>query len=518
MAGKPSSYALLSVSDKTGIIPLAKSLESLGFKIISTGGTAKTLTEGGVRVIPIQDVTGNSESFDGRMKTISFQVESGILFDRRNPSHVREAKALKIKNIDLVVVNLYPFEKTVQSSKVTMDQAVESIDVGGPTMVRAAAKNFKNVLVIVDPKDYDSAIQALKTKSVNKLRQQFAAKAFDYLSFYDSQIARHLRREQFPQEIAIPGRRKIDLRYGENPHQKGVVYFEPNTNSPLKNIQRLTGRELSYVNFTDIAAGLESVRIFNTPAAVVIKHNSPCGIALGQSLAQALKRAVAADPESAFGGVIVLNKPLDIETAKTFASFKEENGVLIDVVAAPSITSKAKDFIKTVRKTTGVYTFGRIPKKRSNPTHLRFFDGGFVAQEWDDKINFGKWSVATKRKPTAQQRKQMEIAWKFIGRIRSNSIIVVDKNLPMTRGIGSGQTSRVRATRIALEQAGKLTKGAILASDSFFPFDDSVKLASESRIAAIVQQGGSVNDKASIEAANKAKIPMVFTGERKFWH
>lgn len=512
-------YALLSVFDKSNIIPLAKSLSLVGFKIISTGGTAKTLTDAGVNVIPIQKVTGNPESFDGRMKTISFQIGSGILFDRKNPSHVRQAKKLGVKKIDLVVCNLYPFEHTIQNPKVTLNQAIESVDVGGPTMVRAAAKNFKNVLVIVDPNDYEFVIKALKTNTVNdELRQQLAAKAFDHLSFYDSQVARYLRKEQFPKEIAIPGRKQVNLRYGENPHQKGVVYFEPNTNSPLKNLQKLTGRELSYVNFTDIAAGLESVRIFDAPCAVVIKHNSPSGIALGNSSAEALKRAVAADPESAFGGVIVLNKPLDIETAKTFASFKESQGVLIDIVAAPHITNAAKDFIKTVRKTTGIYTFGKIPKKRSNRTHLRFFDGGFVAQEWDDKINFAKWKVVTRKKPTAKQRKQMELAWKFIGRIKSNTIIVVDKNLPMTRGIGSGQTSRIRSTKIALEQAGKLTEGAILASDSFFPFDDSVKLAKKYKIAAIVQQGGSVNDKASIEAANKAKISMIFTQERKFWH
>lgn len=512
-------YALLSVSDKSGIVPLAKSLHSLGFKIISTGGTAKTLSEAGVKVIPIQEITGNPESFDGRMKTISFQVESGILFDRTNPSHVRQAKSLGIKKIDLVVANLYPFEQTIQNPKATLDQAVESIDVGGPTMIRAAAKNYQNVIVVTDPADYNDVSLALSSAGVSEVkRKEFAAKAFDHLSFYDSQIGRYLRKEQFPEELAIPGRKKIVLRYGENPHQKAVVYFEPNTNSPLVNLQRLTGRELSYVNFTDIAAGLESVRIFKEPTAVVIKHNSPSGIALGASASESLQRAVAADPESAFGGVIVLNKPLDLTAAKTFASFKEKNGVLIDVVATPSITDEAKEFIKNVRKTTGIYTFGNISARRSNSSHLRFFDGGFVMQDWDDKINFKKWKVVTKKKPTIKQRRQMEIAWKFIGRIRSNSIIIVDKDLPMTRGIGSGQTSRVRATRIALEQAGKNVKGAILASDSFFPFDDSVKLAARFGIGAIVQQGGSINDKLSIEAANKAKIPMIFTSQRAFWH
>ncbi len=505
---KSNRYALLSVSDKSGIVSLAKSLDSLGFKIISTGGTAKTLTDVGLNVVPIQEITGNPESFDGRMKTISFQVESGILFDRTNPSHVKQAEELGVKKIDLVVANLYPFEQTVQNPNVTEDQTVESIDVGGPTMVRAAAKNYKNVLVVVDPKDYEKVTKALKTNSVtDDLRKALAARAFGHLSFYDAQIARHLGKEQFPEELTLPGRKKIDLRYGENPHQKAAVYFEPNTNSPLSHLQRLTGRELSYVNFTDIVAGFESVRIFDVPATAVIKHNSPCGIALGNSSAESLVSAVAADPESAFGGAVVMNSFLDIEAAKAFANFKEEDGVQIDIIAAPFITDEARDFIKTVRKTTGIYTFGDIPRQRSNRTHSKSFDGGFVAQEWDDVINFDKWKVATKEKPTSKQMRQMEIAWKFIGRIKSNTVIVVDKDLPMTRGIGSGQTSRVRATQIALEQAGKYAKGGILASDSFFPFDDSVRLAVESGIAAIVQQGGSVNDKDSIKVANKAKNP-----------
>ncbi len=514
-------YALLSVWDKNGIVEFAKAISDLGFQIISSGGTAKTLVDAGIKVIPIQDVTGNPESFDGRMKTISFGVEGGILFDRTNPSHVREAKELNVKQIDLVVCNLYPFEQTVKDPKAKLEQAIESIDVGGSTMVRAAAKNFKSVFVVTDPSDYEKVIDALKKNSGNDdLKQALAAKAFNHLSFYDAQIAKYLSREQFPQELSLPGRKLINLRYGENPHQKAAVYFEPNNNSPLADLQRLTGRELSYVNFTDISAGLESVRMFQAPAAVVIKHNSPSGIALGESASEALSRAVAADPESAFGGIVVLNQPLDIETAKTFANFKEENGVLIDIVAAPSVTDEARNFVTTIRKSTGIYTFGKIPNQRSNSNHLRFFDGGFVIQDWDDTADtdFKNWKVVTKAKPTAKQLEQMKIAWKFIARIKSNTIIIVDKDLPMTRGIGCGQTSRVRSAKIALEQAGKYTTGAILASDAFFPFDDSVKLAASHKIAAIIQPGGSINDKLSIEAADKAGMVMVCTGERKFWH
>ncbi len=524
MAPKTSSktfnkYALISVYDKTGIVDLAKKLIEHGYKIISTGGTAKILESAGIKVIPIQKITGNPESFDGRMKTISFEIESGILFDRKNPKHVKEAKDLNIKPIDIVVCNLYPFEETIKKPKITLNEAVEQIDVGGPTMIRAAAKNFKNVLVVTSPSDYSTVLKNIGTqKTTEPLKKQLSAKAFRHLSFYDAQVANYLISDKFPDEATLPGRKSITLRYGENPHQESVVYFEPHNNSPLQNLSKLTGRDLSYVNFTDISAGLESVRIFQTPAAVVIKHNSPSGVALGKNSAEALKRAVEADPESAFGGVMVLNISIDLQCAKTFADFKEENGVLVDIIAAPSVTIDAQEFIKTVRKTTGIYTFGKIPKKRSNSIHARHFDGGFVLQDWDDKFSTKDWKVVTKKRPTAKQMEQADLGWKFVSRIKSNTILVIDKNLPMTRGVGSGQTSRVRSTKIALEQAGEYCKGGILISDSFFPFDDSVKLAAKAGITCIVQQGGSVRDNLSIEAADKAGISMVMTGERKFWH
>lgn len=513
-----TSYALLSVYDKTGIVELAKELQELNYKIISTGGTAKVLVAAGIKVVPISEITKNPESFDGRMKTISFQIESGILYDRTNSKHVKEAKMLDIKPVDIVVCNLYPFEETIKSSKITLPEAVEQIDVGGPTMVRSASKNFKNVLVLTDPADYSQAAAILKSSDSEKERKRLAAKAFKHLSFYDAQVANYLTDEKFSNETTLPGRKSIVLRYGENPHQESVVYFEPNNNSPLQNLSKLTGRDLSYVNFTDIASGLESVRMFKTPAAVVIKHNSPSGVALGNDSAEALKRAVEADPESAFGGVMVLNSPIDLKCAKTFAGFKEENGVLVDIIAAPSVTPDAQEFIKTVRKTTGIYTFGKIPVKRSNPIHMRYFDGGYVLQDWDDKFSTKDWKIVTHKKPTAKQLEQAELGWKFISRIKSNTILVIDKNLPMTRGVGSGQTSRVRSTKIALEQAGDYCKGGILISDSFFPFDDSVKLAAKAGITCIIQQGGSVRDNLSIEAANNAGISMIMTGERRFWH
>lgn len=514
-------YALISVFNKTGIVEFAKTVANQGFQIISTGGTAKVLKENNIPVIPIEQITGNPESFDGRMKTISFEIESGILFDRTNPSHVKQAKTFGIKRIDIVVCNLYPFEKTVEKQNVKLDIAIENIDVGGPTMIRAAAKNFKNVLVVIDPNDYEEIASKLKKNLIrDRLRRKLAAKAFAHLSLYDGQIAKFLNNDLFPQELTISGRKALDLRYGENPHQKAAFYLLPNTNSPFKRLQKHWGRELSLVNLTDINAGLESVRLFDKPAAVVIKHNTPCGIALGKNSSEALSRAIAADSESAFGGIIVLNKSMDLKTAKAIGLFKDEKKANIDIIAVPYIDKNALEYLKKVRKSMGVYTFGEIPKKRSHDQNIKWLDGSFIVQTGDNDIDqvFKEWKVVTKKKPTKKQFEQMKVAWKFVTRIRSNSIVVVDKNIPMTRGIGSGQTSRFRSAQIALKQAGKNTQGAILASDSFFPFDDCVKLAGKFEIGAIIQQGGSVNDSASIKAADKAGIPMVFTHQRAFWH
>lgn len=514
-------YALLSVYDKSGIGEFAKTLHNLDYKIISTGGTAKVLTENNIPFVPIQEITGNPESFDGRMKTISFQIESGILFDRTNKKHIKEADSLKIKQIDVVVCNLYPFEQTISKEAVTQDDAIENIDVGGPTMIRAAAKNFKNVYVITDPKDYERVGEALAQKDTHaSFRQELAAKAFYHLSFYDAQIARYFNKDLFPEELSLPLRKTIDLRYGENPHQKAAVYMFPNTNAPLAKLKKQWGRDLSHVNITDINAGLEAVRLFIEPTAVVIKHNSPCGLAVGKNAKEALDRAIKADPESAFGGIVVLNTPMDLAAAKVIGEFKDERRANMDIVAVPNIAPDALEFLSKVRKTMGTYTFGTIPQTRTHDENIKWIDGGLVIQTGDNDIESGfkDWKVVTKKQPTPKQMDQMKVAWKFISKIRSNTIIVMDKDLPMTRGIGSGQTSRIRSTQIALQQAEGHTKDAILASDSFFPFDDSVKLAAKHGISAIVQQGGSINDQLSIQAADNAGIAMVFTGRRAFWH
>ena len=503
-------YALLSVYDKKGIVEFAQTLQNLGIQIISTGGTAQELIKNKIPVIPINEVTGEPESFDGRMKTISFQIESGILFDRSIPDHIVQAETLGIKPIDIVVCNLYPFEKK---------NSIENIDVGGPTMIRAAAKNFEHVVVVINPNDYKKIGDALSHNAVTKaMRQELAAKAFGHISLYDSLIAQYFNKELFPHELTLPLRKTQDLRYGENPHQKASLYLYPNVDSPLKKLTKKWGRDLSLINVSDINAGIEEAKLFTEPAAVVIKHNSPCGIALGSSISQALTRAIESDPQSAFGGVIVLNKPIDLKSAHVIGKFKSDTRGNIDIFSAPDIHEDALAFLQTVRKNMGIYTFGSL--ENTDKMNIKWVSGGLILQTTDGDIEngFRDWKVVTKTVPSKKQLAQMKIAWKFISRIRSNSILIIDKTLPMVRGIGSGQTSRISSTNIAIKQAVKHLKGSILASDSFFPFDDSVKMAAKYGVGAIIQQGGSIRDKDSIAAADKAHIPMVFTGRRAFWH
>jgi phosphoribosylaminoimidazolecarboxamide formyltransferase / IMP cyclohydrolase len=513
-------YALISVYDKTGIVDFARVIIKSGYKIISTGGTAKILTENKIPVIPIQEITGNPESFEGRMKTISFQVESGILFDRSKPSHVKEAKKLKVPQIDIVVGNLYPFEETVKNPKSTFKDIIENIDVGGPTMIRSAAKNHEHVIVAVNPLDYPMISEALiNDKLTGKFRRELAAKAFAHLSYYDSQIARYLTKDIFPSELTIPLKLKNQLRYGDNPDQQAGLYIIPNAKSPFENIEQLAGRGLSATNLTDIDAGMKMLQLLNEPAAVVIKHNNPCGVALGKSIDEALSRALDADSESAFGGVVVLNRLMTISAVKIIAGFKQSGKGQMDIIAAPEFNAEALELLKTIRKSTGLYAFGDFTKIPHENISIKHINGGTILQSVNDPAtSFSNWKVVTKVKPTKLQLGQMQIAWKFISRTKSNTVAVIDPDLPMTRGIGSGQTSRILATKIALERAGKYCKGAILASDSFFPFDDSVKLAAAAGITAIVEQGGSIRDQDSIDAANKSNITMVFTGQRVFWH
>lgn len=532
----PANYALISVSDKSGIVDLAKELVSLGYSLISTGGTAKLLKDSGIEVIPVEEVTGTPEMLDGRIKTVSMEIAGSLLVDWTNPEHVKQAEEFKLLNISLVVCNLYPFEQKNE---------IENIDVGGPTMLRSAAKNYKNVLSVIDPGDYGRVLEYLKQRVIlsavegsvgsstdsstalgmtdEQFRLELAAKTFEHSAFYDAQVAKFFRNQtdsKYPQELTVAGRKVKELRYGENPHQSAALYLAPGVISPFNDLTHIAGRELSMMNVTDINAGLEAVRIFDEPAAVVIKHNTPCGIALGSSPSEALQRAINADPESAFGGVVVMNKSFDKSSAEIVTSFKDERKGLFDIVAAPGIEEDAQEILKGVRKSMGVYVLNGIKKSAKDDMVVKEIIGGFTYQTADFDTDSGQknWEVVTKAKPTDEQMRQMEIAWRFIRRMRSNTVIIMDKELPQTTGIGTGQTSRYRAALMAIELAGEKAKGAVLASDAFFPFDDIVSLAAENKIGAIVQSGGSINDKVSIEAADKAGIPMVFTNERTFWH
>jgi phosphoribosylaminoimidazolecarboxamide formyltransferase / IMP cyclohydrolase len=515
-----SKYALISVYDKTGVVELAQTIVKKGYHIISTGGTAKVLTENNIPVTPIAEITGNPESFEGRMKTISFQVESGILYDRAKPKHIKEAKKLKIPQIDLVVCNLYPFAETAKNPKSTFKDVIENIDVGGPTMIRSAAKNHQHVIVAVNPSDYQMISEAITNNRLTfKLRRELAAKAFAHLSFYDSQIARYLTKENNPFELTIPLQFKNQLRYGDNPDQSAHFYTIPNSKSPFELMQQIAGRGLSATNLTDIDAGIKVLQLFKEPAAVVIKHNNPCGIALGKSVSEALGRALDADSESAFGGVVVLNREMTIDGTKLIAAFKQSGKGQMDIIAAPQFDKECVELLKNIRKSTGLYSFGDFEKIPFETVSVKHIIGGVIIQTVNHAdSSFINWKTVTKIKPTKSQITQMQFAWKCISRIKSNTIAVIDSKLLMTRGIGSGQTSRILATKIALERAGKYCQGAILASDSFFPFDDSVRLAATAGIAAIIQQGGSIRDQDSIDAANKFGIAMVFTGQRVFWH
>lgn len=517
---KQKKYALISVYNKEGIVSFAKKIISMGYDIISTGGTAKTLGGEGITVVPVQDITGNPEALDGRMKTISFQIEGGILADRRKKEHRKQVQELHLPDIRIVVCNLYPFSETIATKGITLTEAIEQIDVGGPTMIRAAAKNLHNVIVVVEPNDYELVAGALKKGDISvSLRQHLAAKAFSHLSYYDAQIARYLERDEFPAELTLPLSRVMPLRYGDNPDQRASFYRSAGVDSPLAHLMRLAGRELSATNITDIDAGIKAVRLFKGPACVVIKHNSPCGIALGSNAEESLSRALEADPESAFGGVVVMNRAMTLQGARVIASFKEAGRGNMDIVGVPGIDPKALALLTEVRKTTGVYTFGPLSSTFPERMQVRMVGGGAVIQtENNPEANYDKWEIVTVARPTKKQMALMKVGWSFASRVRSNTVLVIDGDLPMTRGIGTGQTSRVLSTKIALERASAMAAGGILVSDSFFPFDDSVKLAAQKGIAGIVQEGGSVNDTLSITAADAAHIPMVFTHQRVFWH
>ena len=524
---KCQHYVLLSVSDKTGVIDLAHALDQAGYRIIATGGTGRALTEAGIPIAPISDFTGVEQLLGGRVKTLNPQISAGILYRRDHAADLRDQATYKFPAIDIVVCNLYPFAETIQKPGVTLPEAVEQIDIGGVTLLREAAKNFAYCLAVCDPADYAEITEWLRQGEVTyEKRLQLALKAFQHVRDYDQTIAEYFAAqaekttEIFPEKIGWNLERHITLRYGDNPHQEAALYLHHGNNGPLARLEWHGGRKPSATNVEDIDAGIRSVSLFTQPAAVIIKHNTPCGIALGDTAKEALARAIEADPLSAFGGVIVLNCSLDEDTAREIERFKREQGSGIDIVAATVIPEQSIGLLRETRKSTGIYSFGALPPGGFNDPLVRAVNGGLILQSPDaDTFHDPKnWRVVTQKFPAEDLWPRLKIAWDFIRRIRSNSVIVVDRELPMTRGIGTGQTARVYAAEIALKLAGEHACGAILVSDGLFPFSDSIELAAQYQVATVIQPGGSVKDEAVIAAANQHNMVMIFTGVRAFWH
>jgi len=518
--------ALISVSDKAGITEFARTLSQRGVEIVSTGGTARMLKAAGIPAIEISDYTGFPEMMDGRVKTLHPKIHGGLLSVRDNPEHMRQAQEHAIGLIDMVVVNLYPFEGTISRKDAALEDAIENIDIGGPSMLRSAAKNFRSVAVVPDPKFYGCVTEALTRHDgcvPDGLLEEMAVEAFKATAHYDSVIAGYLQnklRGQVPHRLAeLPRIFSVTLmqmallRYGENPHQKAALYRMPEALSPhfLVNAKQLHGKELSFNNYLDLNAALALVREFARPAACVVKHNNPTGVAENARLSTAFRQAWATDPLSAFGGIIGLNRAVDPATAKAIlrAGFCE-------AVLAPRFSVAALTLLKT-KKNLRLVEMPVVDAPQRDPFDFKKIDGGILIQQEDDRdYKEGDLRVVTRRRPTQRERAALSFAWKVVKHVKSNAIVLADGT--QTVGIGMGQTSRVDSVYMAVKRAGPRAKKSVMASDAFFPKDDNIALARRAGVAAVIQPGGSVADATVIRAADRARIAMLFTGIRHFKH
>ncbi len=509
--------AVISVSDKTGVVEFGKGLVAEGFELISTGGTFKSLKEAGIPVNYVSEITGFPEILDGRVKTLHPKIHGGILA-MDSEEHRTQCEENGIDLIDIVCVNLYPFRETIAKEHVTFEEAIENIDIGGPTMVRSAAKNHHRVTIVVNPSNYTEILESLRANGSVPLvlRKRLAAEAFAHTAEYDRLIAGYLEGQidtevYFPKNLRLFATKVQDLRYGENPSQKAVFYADPEAEKgTLAYGQQLQGKELSYNNWMDMDAAWEIASEYDQTVCVIIKHTNPCGIALGQTLLEAYERALEADPVSAYGGIIAFNQVVDEDTAMAIkAKFYE-------VIVAPDFSPKAREILKD-KVNLRLFAVGREECCETRGWKIRTVNGGFLVQEEDKGVTpSDQWQVVSETKPTEDDLAELEFAWKACKHVKSNAIVV--SNQRQVIGVGAGQMNRVGSAKIALEQAGEKTKGAYLASDAFFPFADSVELAHEYGIKAIVQPGGSVRDAEVIQAANKLGIVLLFTGRRHFKH
>ncbi|WP_269914094.1 bifunctional phosphoribosylaminoimidazolecarboxamide formyltransferase/IMP cyclohydrolase [Acinetobacter sp. HY1485] len=517
--------ALISVSDKTGIVEFAQELANLGVELLSTGGTYKLLKENQVSVVEVSEHTGFPEMMDGRVKTLHPKIHGGILARRGIDEAVMQEH--NIAPIDLVVVNLYPFAQTVAKPNCSLDDAIENIDIGGPTMVRAAAKNHASVGIVVNASDYNLIIDELKTNQTlcHATRFDLAVKAFEHTAQYDGMIASYLgsrlqdnQVERFPRTFNTQLNKVQDLRYGENPHQAAAFYVEANaTEASIATSKQLQGKELSYNNIADTDAALECVKTFAKPACVIVKHANPCGVAVSlDGIKTAYDLAYATDPESAFGGIIAFNRELDVDTAKAIVERQ-----FVEVIIAPSLAEGVLD-VTSAKKNVRVLTCGTLPALDARQPQLDYkrVNGGLLVQDQDlGMIKAQDLKVVTKRAPTEQEIDDLIFAWKVAKYVKSNAIVYAKNR--QTIGVGAGQMSRVNSARIAAikaEHAGLMVEGAVMASDAFFPFRDGIDNAAKAGIKCIIQPGGSMRDQEVIDAADEAGIAMVFTGMRHFRH
>jgi phosphoribosylaminoimidazolecarboxamide formyltransferase/IMP cyclohydrolase len=510
--------ALVSVSKKDGLLDFVKGLSEMGVEILSTGGTAKLLKDNNIPVIQVSDYTKFPEIMDGRVKTLHPLIHGGLLGKRDDKKHLEEMKKHGIKPIDMVVVNLYPFEETITKKGVSLDEAIENIDIGGPSMLRSSAKNFQDVAVVVDPYDYEDVLAEMEDNDgviSYDTKMRLSVKAFKHTARYDSLISKYLESkvegEGFPSILNLQFEKITDLRYGENPHQKAVFYENiGGSKGALSKAKQLHGKELSYNNILDLNAAFELVREFDGTAAVVIKHTNPCGVATGNTLVNAYRKARETDPLSAFGGIIGLNKSVDEETAKEIGS------TFIEAVIAPDYDDSALKVLKE-KKNIRLLKLADFNEKAEREYDLRTVSGGILLQDKDSvTLDEDNLKVVTKREPTEKEWDAMRFAWKVAKHVKSNAIIYATDN--ETVGIGAGQMSRVDSSKLAAMKANKPVQGTVMASDAFFPFRDSVDEAAKVGITAIIQPGGSVKDEEVIAAANEHNIAMVFTGIRHFRH
>ena len=514
--------ALLSVSNKEGLVPLAQGLLDAGYQLISSGGTASALAAAGLPVTKVAQHTGAPEILGGRVKTLHPRIHGGILARRDEPSHQADLEAQGIDPIDVVVVNLYPFRETIARPDVTWDAAIENIDIGGPAMVRAAAKNHADVAVLTSPDQYPDFLEALSAGAISQeLRRRLALEAFSHTAAYDTAISQwlssQLDAEAAPLTLSVPPRQS--LRYGENPHQSATWYSQPGAG--LGGGEQLQGKELSYNNILDLEAALATVREFGyagqpaggnafQPAAVVVKHTNPCGVATGAGSSEALERALDADRVSAFGGIVAINGPVDDATAAHLTS------LFLECVVAPAFAPEARERL-AAKANLRLLELGPEAIARASRQQLRSVLGGVLAQDLDDQpVDESVWQVVSRRQPTAAELEDLRFAWRLVRHVRSNAITVARAGQSL--GIGAGQMNRVGSARIALDTAGEKARGAVLASDGFFPFDDTVRLAASCGISAVIQPGGSVRDADSIAACDELGLAMVVTGRRHFLH